>query len=85
MASLYLWDKDREKFVLRAQHGWEHPEWVNAASYKTTDNWMGIKAVEPLYIENLNLFYKGQPGKGGGRYARYMFGQPLSDEDNNGD
>lgn len=81
VGSLYLWDEDQEKFILRAQHGWHDESWVNAANYRMEDNWVGIKALKdtPLYIQDLNQYYKDNPGENTGRYAKYMFGQPLSD------
>jgi signal transduction histidine kinase/GAF domain-containing protein len=81
VASLYLWDEAREKFILRAQHGWQNPEWVNAANYTMEDDWIGVRALkaEPLYIVDLNEYYKTHQDRPGGRYAQYMFGQPLSD------
>src|SRR5262249_25592354 len=38
-ASLYLWEEERQRHVLRAQFGWKQPEWVNAACYTREDFW----------------------------------------------
>jgi signal transduction histidine kinase len=82
VASLYLWDQDRQKYILRAQSGWANPEWVHAASYSTDSGWIGTEAInqEPLYIADLYKYYKEHaydyPSE---RYAEYMFGQSLSD------
>lgn len=89
VASLYLWDEDRERYILRAQSMWKSGDaWVGAASYEKTDGWIGVTAIdkEPLYVADLRQFYleheRNYPQKryySHGRYARYMFGEPLSD------
>ncbi len=84
VASLYLWDEDREKYVLRAQSKWKDERWVHAASYSKDASWIGVQVIneEPLYVPDLRKHYmeKGDArAKPGGRYAEYMFGQPLSE------
>lgn len=82
VASLYLWDRDREQYVLRAQEGWKRSGWVHAASYDTTSGWIGVKAInqEPLYVPDLFAHYKKDGYEHSeGLYARYMFGKSLSE------
>src|SRR5205807_1272703 len=44
-AALYLWDEDQQQYILRAQSGWMNEEWVHAARYRRTDNWIGTKGL----------------------------------------
>jgi signal transduction histidine kinase len=83
VASLYLWDEDRKRFVLQAEHGWKDPEWIGAAHYRKEDTWIGVRALkkQPLYIANLYDYYQDNPGRPGerrGQHAESMFGFPLS-------
>jgi signal transduction histidine kinase len=84
VASLYLWDQDREKYILRAQSNWKDENWVHAASYGAGAGWIGVQAIneEPLHVIDLRAHYEGNRYKQkerGGRYAEFMFGQPLSE------
>ncbi|HYG82382.1 MAG TPA: FIST N-terminal domain-containing protein [Pyrinomonadaceae bacterium] len=84
VASLYLWDQDREKYVLRAQSGWKDDRWVHAASYREDAGWIGVQAIneEPLYVTDLRAHYTEntyEHKEPGGRYAEFMFGEPLSE------
>jgi hypothetical protein len=80
-ASLYLWDDDTDRYVLRAQSKWKDNRWVHAANYDHQSAWLGVTAInkEPLYVPDLRKFYEEQKYQfSHGRYARYIFGQPLS-------
>jgi signal transduction histidine kinase len=80
-ASLYLWDQDREKYVLRAQSNWKDPRWVHAANYSADAGWIGIGAInkKPLYVADLHEYYvEHQYDYPNGRYAEYMLGRPLT-------
>ena len=88
-ASLYLWDKDRRKYILRAQSGWDTEDaWIGAASYRPGDGWIGVTAIDrkPLHVPDLREHYLTEELKDPegryypmGRYARYMFGKPMSE------
>ena len=54
IASLFIWDKEAERFILRAQEGWADPRWVDAARYKKGERWTGGLAFEeaPQYVPN---------------------------------
>jgi hypothetical protein len=81
ISSLYLWDEDTKKYVLRAQSNWNNNGWVHAAKYDENSRWIGITAVneEPLYVPDLRKYYlEHQYDFPHGRYAEYMFGQLLS-------
>jgi signal transduction histidine kinase len=84
VASLYLWEQDRKKFILRAQHGWEEEGWEHAASYRFNAGWIGVRAVKqkPLYEPDLHRYYEEHATEykeSGGQYAKEMFGESLSD------
>jgi signal transduction histidine kinase len=78
--SLYIWDEDRQYYILRAQYGWQKPEWVNAARYSKDDGWTGSSATGgvPKYIDDICKHYK----KNGHapRYTEEVFGFVLSAE-----
>jgi hypothetical protein len=78
--SLYLWDGDRRRYVLRAQHGWAEPEWVNAAYYNEDEFWTGKAALSgsPRHIPDLYTYYKAP--RSSVRYVAAAFGQELSPE-----
>jgi hypothetical protein len=81
-SALYLWDKDTGKYVLRAQSNWKDKRWEHAAKYDGHSGWIGVTAVndEPLYVPDLREYYvERNYDFPHGRYAEYMFGQPLSD------
>jgi hypothetical protein len=81
-SSLYLWDEDTKKYVLRAQSNWKDKRWVHAAKYDENSRWIGITAVneEPLYVPDLREYYlQHDYDFPHGKYAEYMFGQSLSD------
>jgi signal transduction histidine kinase len=82
VASLYLWDQDRKKYILRAQSNWDDDGWVHAASYSKVSGWIGVTAInkEPFHVADLYKYYVEQGyNRPDGRYAKYMFGQPLSE------
>jgi signal transduction histidine kinase len=82
VASLYLWDQDREKYILRSESNWHDPTWLHAASYGKEAGWIGVEAIntEPLYVTDLRRHYIDNGyDYPNGCYAEYMFGQPLSD------
>jgi len=82
-ASLYLWDEDTQRYVLRGQSGWKDERWVHAANYDANSGWLGVTAIKekPLYVPNLSKYYQEHEyGWPRGRYAAYMFGQPLSQD-----
>jgi signal transduction histidine kinase len=79
IASLYLFDEDRKRYIMQAQYGWKNPEWVNVAYYLEEEHWTGETALagKPRYIRNLFAYY--QPfGKDTPRYTVDAFGQKLS-------
>jgi signal transduction histidine kinase len=79
IASLYLWDADRQRYILRAQHGWDKPEWVNAAYYTDKENWTGTTALAgtPHHIPDLRVYYNNNQASVR-RYTAFAFGQVLS-------
>jgi signal transduction histidine kinase len=83
VASLYLWDRDRGKYVLRAQSNWKDDRWVHAANYRKNSGWIGVEAINEgaLHVPDLREHYlkKGRSEHPGGRYAEFMFGEPLSE------
>jgi signal transduction histidine kinase len=83
IASLYLWDEDRKRYVLRAQHGWLNPRWVNAAYYLEDENWTGSAALAgtPRHIPDLCKYYESV-GESTPRYTVDAFGQQLTWDSN---
>ncbi len=83
IASLFIWDKEAERFILRAQEGWADPRWVDAARYKRGERWTGGLAFEeaPQYVPNFFVYKKERALTSDGRkYAPYTFGKPLSED-----
>ncbi|HZF37384.1 MAG TPA: GAF domain-containing protein, partial [Blastocatellia bacterium] len=82
-ASLFIWDKEAERFILRAQEGWADKRWVDAARYKKGERWTGALAFEesPQYVPN---FFTHKQEKAltshDRKYAPYTFGKPLSED-----
>ncbi len=83
IASLFIWDKEAERFILRAQEGWADPRWVDAARYKKGERWTGGLAFEeaPQYVPNFFVHKKEKALTSDSRkYAPYAFGKPLSED-----
>jgi signal transduction histidine kinase len=90
VGSLYLWDQDRELYVLRAAYRWQNKDWVDAAAYGKDDGWFGARDLmgEPRHIANLNKHYQSEGSRTpeqtfsrrGGSYAKFMFDHELSEK-----
>lgn len=85
VGSLYLWEEDRQRYILRALYGWSNPQWVNAAFYTPEDFWIGASAIAgvPRHVDNLFNYYKDRLGvelypQKIHAYTRHAFGQELS-------
>lgn len=87
VGSLYLWDVDRELYVLRAQYRWADEErWIDTATYSKEAGWFGARGLEggPRLIPDLFRYYDEKYhapedcSVPGGLYAEHMFGQKLS-------
>lgn len=54
VVSCFLWCTLQERFVLRAQAGWEHPEWLDAAWFDQGEGLSGRVALRrvPLYVSD---------------------------------
>jgi|GEM_PF-2533306 len=82
IASLFIWDKEAERFVLRAQDGWADDEWVDAARYKKGECWTGSVALEksPQYVPDLFAHKrKNRMSSADREYEIHRFGHPLSE------
>jgi signal transduction histidine kinase len=80
-AALYLWDEEQQQYILRAQSGWKDENWVHAARYRRTDNWIGTKGLadKPRYVQDLFQYYQERNySEPMGRYAKQIFGEHLS-------
>lgn len=80
-ASLYLWDWEKKKYVLRSGVNWKNKNWIHAAGYENNVDWFGQKAENdfPVYEPDLFNYYKEKNYKyPGGKYAEHIFGQSLS-------
>jgi signal transduction histidine kinase len=85
IASLFIWDKEAEMFILRAQKGWADERWVDAARYEKGERWTGSLAFEekPQYVPNFFAHKKEKALTSDSRkYAPYTFGGPLSEDFN---
>ena len=82
VASLYLWDNELNKYVLRAQEGWVDPAWVDAARYGKGEGWTGSMAMidRPRYVSNLGALKGEALGVTTARYMVQMFGSALPEE-----
>lgn len=81
VASLFLWDEESRKFILRAEQGWSNPNWVDGARYAEHERWTGSVALEsqPRYIPDLYQFKQETMHQGVSRfYADQVFGTNLS-------
>jgi signal transduction histidine kinase len=81
IASLFIWDKEVERFILRAQDGWAYPEWVDAARYKKGERWTGTVALEgsPRYIPDMYAHKKEHNLISNRGYSSRAFGTDLSE------
>lgn len=82
VASLFLWDEESRKFILRAEQGWSNPNWVDGARYAEHERWTGSVALEtaPRYIQDLYLFKQETMHQDVSRfYASQVFGTNLSE------
>jgi signal transduction histidine kinase/GAF domain-containing protein len=81
IASLFIWDEEVERFILRAQDGWSDEKWVDAVRYKRDEGWTGSLAsrIAPQYVADLFMYKKthGLPSNVG--YQTRTFGEPLSE------
>lgn len=82
IAALFLWDQDREMYVLRAQYCWHEPQWVDAAHYHRSATWTGSAALAgyPRYIPDLYRFYQDQGHPDENSYNLQAFGEILSED-----
>ncbi|HEY7183211.1 MAG TPA: GAF domain-containing protein [Blastocatellia bacterium] len=81
VASLFIWDEEAERFVLRAQDGWSDEKWVDAARYKRGEHWTGglASSPEPQYVADM-FMYKNMNGLSSNvEYQTHAFGEPLSE------
>ncbi len=81
-ASLFLWDIDLKKYILRAQYGWKDQNLVNAARYDKSGQWVGSVALHGIarHIFDLAGFYqRGGWSISGGSYNIELFGKELSE------
>jgi|GEM_PF-6542686 len=76
MASVFLWEKELEQFVLRGEFGWSEPGWEGAARYKENVGWTGRKALEsePSLSESVNDYRVGTERDEFGTYKRQCWG-----------
>lgn len=83
IASLYIWDEDRRRYILRALYGWSKPEWLHAAYYENQDFWAGTTALTgtPRHIPNLYEYYDKYI-ETTRRHVSDAFGDELSKEAN---
>jgi len=81
IASLYILDEDRQRYILRAQYGWAKPEWLHAAYYESNDFWAGTTALTgtPRHIPDLNKYYNRYKISTR-RHTGDAFGQELTAE-----
>lgn len=92
IGSIYLWDEDRSLYVLRAQYAWKQSDFVNKATYREDSGWFGARSLhdKPRHILDLFGHYWGEKNHRaskkisipGGRYAEFMFGEPLTRANN---
>lgn len=80
VVSCYLWDKNRKRFVLRAQSGWSDDQWVDAAWYDKGEGMTGKLAMSPnpCYIPNLAKFKEFSIYEKSGKYIKAMFGGAIT-------
>ncbi len=81
VASLFIWDEEAERFVLRAQDGWADEKWVDAARYKRGERWTGSLAYEgfPQYVADMFAHKKREAMPSNTEYEIHTLGQPLSE------
>jgi signal transduction histidine kinase len=81
IASLFIWDEEAERFVLRAQDGWSDEKWVDAVQYKRDEHWTGSLAskMAPQYIADLFTYKKTHDLSPNIEYQTHAFGERLSE------
>lgn len=80
--SCFLWDDDRNRFMLRAQCGWAERRWVDAAWYGLGEGIAGRLAAgrEARHIPDLGAFTR-EVGSGSEKYLKQMFASPPSEDE----
>ena len=80
IASLFIWDKETERLILRAQTGWAEPEWVDAARYQMGESWTGgvAEQLTPQYVPDMHAFKMEFQKRSGRGYTQRVLGHALS-------
>jgi signal transduction histidine kinase len=81
IASLFIWDEEAKRFVLRAQDGWSDEKWVDAVRYKRDERWTGGLASRkaPQYVADMFMYKKTHGQSSNTEYQTHAFGEPLSE------
>jgi signal transduction histidine kinase len=81
IASLFIWDQEAERFILRAQDGWSDEKWVDAVRYKRDEGWTGSLASRkaPQYVADMFTYNKTHGLPPNIEYQTHAFGEPLSE------
>ncbi|MGE0130467.1 MAG: GAF domain-containing protein [Blastocatellales bacterium] len=82
IASLFILDKEAERFVLRAEDGWANNKWVDAARYKNRERWTGSVANQetPQYVPDIFAHKMKNAFSTHKDYEINMFGAPVSED-----
>jgi signal transduction histidine kinase len=80
IAALFIWDKEAERFVLRAQDGFADEKWVDADRYKRGERWTGSVALAdaPQYVADMFAHKMKHHLASAREYETHAFGEPLS-------
>ena len=81
--SCYLMDHHRSRFVLRAQHGWQNTDWLNAAYYAQYEGLTGRLAMElqnACYINDVKVFGNVNVSSQGKYYGQSVSGNLAQNE-----
>src|SRR5262249_33817381 len=82
IASLFIWDEEAERFVLRARDGSADKKWIDAARYKKGERWTGSLAssMSPQYVADMFMHKKLNNLPSNLEYQTRVFGEPLSEK-----
>ena len=82
VASLFIWDEEAERFVLRAQDGWADEKWVDAHRYKRGEGWTGGLASSraPQFVDDMRKYKKMKNLPLNAEYQTRIFGEPVLEE-----
>lgn len=80
IASLFLWEEETERYILRAQSNWHNPDWVDVARYQEGERFTGHAAQQqrPIYVDDMFAHKRARRIASSANYELQMLGYELT-------